>query len=270
MEAGARIRAAEVAMLAAMGRAEVTVIRRARVAVISTGDEIVEISCLPGPGQIRNSNSYALAALVAESGAELHSMAHVRDDEEDTERALRVAAGLNGEEPADVIVTSGGVSVGDKDFVKPVLERLGTLDFWRVKMKPGKPIAVGRIAGSLFFGLPGNPVSTMVTFELFVRPAIGMLSGHSSCFRPRVEVTLQEGFSRSPGREEYVRAKVVASESGFLAVPTGAQGSGVLSSMLGANALLVIAPEAESFAAGDRVPALLFDLPDSGFAEKAS
>ena len=270
VKAGARIQAAEIAMLAAMGQAEPAVSRRPRVAVISTGDEIVEISRLPGPGQIRNSNAYALAALVAESGADLHSMAHVRDDVEETEKAIRAAAGLEGDVAADIIVTSGGVSVGEKDFVKPVLEHLGTLDFWRVKMKPGKPIAVGRIANTLFFGLPGNPVSTMVTFELFVRPAIRKLSGHSPYLRPRVQVTLQDGFSRSPGREEYVRAKVFAAESGLAAVPTGAQGSGVLSSMLGANALLVIAPEAESLSAGEQVTALLLDLPESVPAEKVS
>ncbi len=270
VRAGSRIQGPEVGMLAAMGRAEVMVTRRPRVAVISTGDEVVEIATRPGPGQIRNSNGYALAALVAEAGGDLHSMTHIPDDERETEEALRAASGIDGGEGADVIVTSGGVSVGEKDFVKPALEQLGTLDFWRVNMKPGKPIAVGRIAESLFFGLPGNPVSTMVTFELFVRPALRKLFGQNDVFRPCVQVTLTEGFNRSPGREEYVRAKVLASDYGLSAKPTGAQGSGVLSSMLGANALLVLPPDAETLAAGDRVTALLFDLPESAGTEKAS
>src|SRR5207244_4461113 len=129
-------------------------------------------------------NGYALAALVAESGAELHSIRHVRDDEQETESALRECAGLDGGDPADIIVTSGGVSVGERDYVKPVLEKLGKLEFWRVSMKPGKPIAFGSIGSSLFFGLPGNPVSTMVTFELFVRPVLRKMAGHRELYRP--------------------------------------------------------------------------------------
>src|SRR5207249_1031288 len=160
--------------------------------------------------QIRNSNAHALSALVAESGAELHSMTHVRDNEEATEHALRTAAGMKGGKGADVILTSGGVSVGDRDYVKPVLEQLGQLEVWRVSMKPGKPIAVGRIGDSLFFGLPGNPVSTMVTFELFARPALKRLAGYNEVRRPVVRVRLREPLTRHPGRQEYVRATVIA------------------------------------------------------------
>src|SRR5204862_7735254 len=148
-----RLGPAEIAMLAAVGRSEVSIYSRPRVAVLSTGDELVEPDAIPGPGQIRDSNRFALMALTMESGAELHSMGHLPDDEAATESALRDRA-----ESADVIVTSGGVSVGDRDFIKPVVERLGTLDLWRVKMKPGKPLAFGRIGKTLFFGLPGNPV----------------------------------------------------------------------------------------------------------------
>jgi molybdopterin molybdotransferase len=261
LTAGTLIHAAEIAMLAAVGKSEIAVARKPRVAVLSTGDELVDVSTRPGPGQIRDSNRYALAALVEEAGAELHSMVHIPDDLTETEEALRKAAGQDGSEPADVIVTSGGVSVGDRDYVKPALEKIGTMDLWRVSMKPGKPLAFGRIGETLFFGLPGNPVSTMVTFELFVRPALWKMAGRTNLHRTRVRAVLDDDVSHNPGRREYVRAVVRLTGDQFIATPTGAQGSGVLTSMLGANALLVLPEDVDGVRAGETVDALLLSSP---------
>jgi molybdopterin molybdotransferase len=261
LQAGTLVQAAEVAMLAAVGKGEVPAVRRPRVAVLSTGDELVEVAVKPGPGQIRDTNRYALAALVAEAGAELHSMTHVKDDPTATESALRRAAGLDGSEPADVIVTSGGVSVGDRDYVKPALEKIGTLDLWRVRMKPGKPLAFGRIGNTLFLGLPGNPVSTMVTFELFVRPALWKMAGRTDLARLVVNVVLDAEITHSPGRREYVRAVMRYENGKFVGRPTGRQGSGVLTSMLGANALIVLPEGSGDVRAGQTVDALMIGMP---------
>ena len=255
LAAGTLIKSPEIAILAAMGQSRVTVHRRPSVAVITTGDELVDIDQSPSAGQIRNSNAYAVAAMIAESGAEVHSIQRVRDDEGETESALSACVG------ADIIVTSGGVSVGDRDYVKPAVEKLGALSFWRVNMKPGKPIAVGTIGDSFFFGLPGNPISTMVTFELFVRPAIRKLMGFSDPLPPRVTATLNEELTRSPGREEYIRATLTLTESGFAAQTTGGQGSGMLRSMAGANALLVIPADIRRVSKGESVTALLLHTP---------
>jgi molybdopterin molybdotransferase len=231
------------------------------VAVITTGSEVIDVDRIPGPGQIRNSNGFALAALIAESGAHLHAQSHIPDDPAETESALRSAAGLDGGQGADIIITAGGVSVGDKDYVKPALEKLGTLSFWRVKMKPGKPIAVGRIGQSIFFGLPGNPISAMVTYELFARPAIRKLAGHSDLLRPRLRAGLEGTIAHTPGREEYVRAVVSASETGLIAQPADAQGSGMLTSMVGANALIVVPADSGDIPSGSSVEVILLRLP---------
>ncbi len=248
---GTLLRPAEVGMLATLGFATVPVYRQARVAVVTTGDEVVDIvaGAQPPPGHIRNSNRYMLAALVQDAGATLHSLTHVRDDLDATEAAFKRLS-----EPgtgADVILTAGGVSVGDRDFVKPALERLGRLDFWRVAMKPGKPLAFGRIGETLFFGLPGNPVSAMVTFELFVRPALLKMAGRTDLERPRVQATLTHPVAHIPGRREYVRAVTRSEQGRFVTTPTDAmQGSGMLSSLTSANSLLIVPTEAE------RLPAL--------------
>ena len=260
LSAGARLRAAEIAMLATMGRATVPTVRPARVAVISTGDEVVEIEegVPPPPGKLRNSNLYALAALVQEAGAVVHSRTHIPDDPETTEAALRACA--DPETGADVIVTAGGVSVGDRDFVKPALERLGRLDLWRVAMKPGKPLAFGSIGKTLFFGLPGNPVSAMVTFELFVRPALWKMAGvaESDLSRPQIRAVVAEAIPHIPGRREYVRALTTTTpDGGFVTQATGAQGSGILRSMTLANSLLILPEDSSGVAAGDTVTVLL-------------
>lgn len=257
LEAGTLVRAAEVAMLAAVGRAQVTVVRTPRVAVISTGDEVLEVEqcvILP-PGKIRNSNRPALAALVREAGAVLQSEQHLPDDLDAITEALRTCADpVTG---ADVIVTAGGVSMGDRDYVKPALERLGELALWKVAMKPGKPLAFGVIGETLFFGLPGNPVSAFVTFELFVRPTLWKLAGRIDLERLTVRGIVTDAVHHLPGRREYVRANTLLREGRFEARPTGAQGSGILSSLIGANSLIVIPSEAEDLGAGEPVTILL-------------
>lgn len=253
------LRAAEIGMLATMGRERVAVVRSPRVAILSTGDEVVDIEegVIPPPGKIRNSNRYALSALVIEAGAVVHSAHHVPDDPKATETALRAIAESSA--PPDVIVTAGGVSVGDRDFVKPALEKLGRLDLWRVAIKPGKPLAFGGIGDILFFGLPGNPVSAMVTFELFVRPALWKMAGRpeSELARPQVQATVHEAISHTPGRREYVRAITTAEANGFVTRLTGAQGSGILHSMLGANSLLILPEASTGIAPGETVTVLL-------------
>lgn len=277
LEAGTRITAAGIGMLAMMGAVNPFCVRRPRVAVFSTGDELVDPSSAPGPGQIRDSNRFALAALVAESGADLHLLRHIPDDLDATIQMLRECAGLatnlprhrgpgdQSMEAADVIVTSGGASVGDRDFVKPALESIGRLDLWRVRMKPGKPVVFGRIprpdgGETLFFGLPGNPVSTMVTFELFVRPALWKLAGRRDLARPRISVRLAEPVDHRPGRQEFIRATAVYRDGEWQAWPTGAQGSHNLGSMLHANALIIASAEEGDLAAGARADALLLSV----------
>ena len=258
LKIGTLLRPAEMGMLATLGFAAVPVYRQARVAVVTTGDEVVDIvpGEIPPPGHIRNSNRYMLAALVQEAGGALHSLTHVRDDLGAVEAAFRTlsAPGTG----ADVILTAGGVSVGDRDFVKPALEKLGRLDLWRVAMKPGKPLAFGSIGNTLFFGLPGNPVSAMVTFELFVRPALWKMAGRTVLERPRVQATLTHPVPHLPGRREYVRAVTRCEQGRFVTTPTGAlQGSGALSSLTQANSLLIVPTDAEMLPALSVVEVLL-------------
>jgi molybdopterin molybdotransferase len=259
LRTGTRVGPAEVAMMAAMGCHHPSCVRRPVAALLTTGDELVEADRYPGPGQVRNCNLPAMAALAAEAGALVGSVRHVPDDMAATVRALRECAGMEDSAAADVIVASGGVSVGDRDFVKPALEQIGTLDLWRVKMKPGKPLALGRIGGTLFIGLPGNPVSTMVTFELFVRPALWKMAGRAHLERLAVTALLDDPIRHRPGRREYVRAALRLDGDVFRARPTGAQGSGVLSSMIGANCLLVCPDEAGDLHPGEPVQALIVD-----------
>ena len=259
LASGTRIRAAEVGMLATMGRTHVLTAPRPRVGILSTGDEVVDVEegIPPPPGKIRNSNQWALAALVREAGAVVEFRRHVRDDLAATEEVLSEWAFAD--PPVDVIVSAGGVSVGDRDYVKPALEKLGSLDLWKVAMKPGKPLAFGRIGKTLFFGLPGNPVSAMVTFELFVRPALAKLAGfrHGEQSRPLVHAELKEDVRHSPGRREFVRAWTETTEGRYFTKPTGAQGSGLLHSMTRANSLMILSEESGDKHRGDRVEVML-------------
>ncbi len=253
LRAGDVIGAGEVGLLAAQGRAIVTVRQRPRVAILSTGDELAEIDEQPAPGQIVNSNAWALAAQVIEAGGVPTILASARDDREQI--TARIREGLS----ADVLVTSGGVSVGDFDLVRGALESAGvTLEFWKVAMKPGKPVTFGRApSGRAVFGLPGNPASSMVSFELFVRPALRAMLGDPAPQRPRARVVFQDHYDKDGARRHYLRAHVRRDGDQLLATLTGNQGSGMLTSMIRSNALVEIPETATRVGPGDVVTAIL-------------
>ena len=248
LAAGIRLHAAHLGMLAALGRSVVAVRQRPRVAILSGGDELVEPDRSVAGGRIVASNSYSLAAQCREAGAEPVYLGIARDRPDEIERGLR--AGLR----CDVLLSSAGVSVGDHDHVRPVLEKLGCrLAFWGVRMKPGYPLAFGRLDAEglpLVFGLPGNPVSAMVTFEQFVRPALLKMAGRARVFRPVVEARLAEALQKPAGRLHFVRVELARRGAEILATPTGNQSSGVLRSMTEGTGLLVFAAEATRLEAG--------------------
>jgi len=250
LAAGTLLGPAELAVAASLGHAELPVGVRPRVMVLATGDELVEPGRPLGPGQIRNSNTIALAAQARAAGADVIGSEIVRDNLEDTTATLRAAL-----ERADVVCISGGVSVGPHDHVKPALAELGVEErFWRVALKPGKPTWFGTRDGKLVFGLPGNPVSAMVTFHLFARPALRALAGA----RPddtRATAILDEPLPRNSSRDEVVRCRVRAAEDGWHVTPTrGDQSSHVLTSMLGAEAFAIVEAGEGTIEAGERVP----------------
>jgi molybdopterin molybdotransferase len=250
---GARLRPAEIGMAATIGRAEILAYPKPRVAIVSTGDELVAPGTKLQRGQIYNSNAYALGAQVEEAGGIVTHKLHARDTPDALRATFDACAG------ADMLITSGGVSVGDFDYVKAVFAERGTVDFWRVAIRPGKPLAFGRWDKTLFFGLPGNPVSSMVTFELFVRPALRKLAGHTDLARPIATARLTEEASHTPGRRSYQRAVVVHENGKYSVRTTGSQGSGMLGSMVLANALLVLPSETEVFPSGTEITVLLLD-----------
>jgi molybdopterin molybdotransferase len=251
---GEEITPAHVAALAAQGRSFLAVYRRPAVAIVSTGSELAEIDEAPGPGAIVNSNAYALAALCAEAGAAPTILGIARDDRAETEALLRRALF------ADAILTSGGVSVGEFDYVKEALSALGYEPrFWKIAMKPGKPVVYGRLSGRPVLGLPGNPASCQVSFELFARPMLRAMAGDPAPLRPRLPARLAAAIAGGD-RRTFVRAKLSRGEGGELhAAPLRKQGSGELRSMLGANALLDI-PAGARLAAGEAVSAVVYDL----------
>ena len=246
--AGARIGAAELGVLAAIGVADVACSRRPTLSVLLTGDELIEPGESLGPGQIRDSNAYSVPPLGTGAGADVVSIGIARDDREETVAALRGAL------EADVTVICGGVSVGEHDHVRPALEALGVEQiFWGVALRPGKPTYFGIGAGGkLVFGLPGNPVSAMVTFVLFVRPALLAMQG-ADPHAGRVVARLAEDYPKVHGRAEAIRVRLVAGPDGWLAHPTGPQGSHVLTSMLGADGLAFAPTDREAMLAGERV-----------------
>ena len=256
---GSRIRPQELGMLATLGRKQVQVIRRPRVAILATGDEVVEIDAPLLPGKIRNSNSYSNAAQVLAAGGVPVMLGIAHDQIE--ELTAKIRSGLA--QGVDLFITSGGVSVGDFDVVKQVLATEGEMTFWRVRMKPGKPLAFGRISSVPLLGLPGNPVSAMVSFEMFARPAILKMQGFAEWRRPMIEVTLVDEIRRKDSRRHYVRVRVEEQEGRYQAYLTGDQGSGILSSMVEANGLAVIPEDWPSAAAGSRVQVMMLDW-DSG------
>jgi molybdopterin molybdotransferase len=235
LTAGQRLGPAAVGLLAALGQTQLMVHQRPRLAVFSTGDELRPVGEIVGPGQIRDSNSYALAAAAQQLGAEVTRLPIAADRTEIVRQRLQqaVAAG------AHVIISSAGVSVGAYDVVRAAVEAEGTLGFWRVRMRPGKPLAFGHVQGVPFFGLPGNPVSALMSFEVFVRPALLRLMGRAPAGRLEVTATLQTRVE-SDGRETYLRVWVEQREGAYVCWPTGDQGSAVLSSLVRANGLLVL------------------------------
>ncbi len=247
----------EIGILATLGVAYVPVIRRARVAILGTGDEIVDIDQPLQPGKIRNSNSYLLEAAVRSAGAEAHRLGIARDTTASLREKFAEATHY------DLILTSGGVSVGDFDLVKDIMAEQGQVSFWRINMRPGKPVAFGHIGGVPLLGLPGNPVSSAVTFELFGRPVLRKLQGHSQLSKPQVEVIVSDGVQDQAMRRHYVRAWVEWRDGHFVAHTTGNQGSHMMTSLLHANALLIVPEGGVKINAGDKAQAIMLDWPEN-------
>ncbi|HLQ25487.1 MAG TPA: gephyrin-like molybdotransferase Glp, partial [Acidiferrobacterales bacterium] len=240
LAAGKKLLPAELGLLASLGFVEITVKRRLRVAFFSTGDELRSAGEALAEGDIYDSNRYTLHAMLTRLGVDVTDMGVVRDRREDLERALKEAA-----QAADAVITSGGVSVGEADFIKETLASLGRVNFWKIAMKPGRPLAFGRIANAVFFGLPGNPVSVMVTFYEFVQPALRRLMGQTDTRSPRIMVPCVSRLKKTPGRMEFQRGILETESNGRLVVrSTGEQGSGILSSMSKANCFIVLPMEA--------------------------
>lgn len=243
---------AEIGLLATIGRTRIHAYRRPIVGVLATGDEVFEPDALPPEGGIRDSNRYALLAAVRAAGCEGRSLGIARDD-----HATQRAAILDGLAQTDLLLTSGGVSMGTRDLIKPLLAELGTVHFGRVFFKPGKPTTFATIGDKLAFGLPGYPVSSLVSFEVFVRPTLRRMQGDNRPHRPLARVTLPAPLQASPDRPEYQRAIVRIDGGRLVAEITGAQGSSRMLSLRDANALVIVPPREGSYAAGDTLDALL-------------
>ena len=257
---GTLLRPGEVGVCAAAGHAVVSVYRRARVAILTTGTELVDVSVVPGAGQIRDANAHSLRAQVGAIAAEPLVFPRVAD----TREAVRAAV-MQALEQADVVLTNGGVSVGDYDFVKEVLEDLGAqLVFWRVKQKPGKPMAFWTLGSKYVVGLPGNPVSCMVCTEEYVRPMVRRMMGFPLLYRPVRSAVLDETYAKGAdaGRTHFVRVRLHEQDGALRAVLTGPQGSGILTSMAEAEALAIIPEDVSTLEAGSLVEVQLTDLPE--------
>jgi len=252
---GTRLDAGALALAAALGHVTLEVARRPRVAILATGDELVDVTVEPGPGQIVDSSAHAVAALVRAAGGEPRYLGVVRDDRAATTAALRGAL------DHDLVITTGGVSAGDHDHVRPALAEAGIeLELWKVAMKPGKPIAFAVApSGVPVFGLPGNPVSTMVAFELFVRPALLAMQGATAIDRPRAPVVLPDGYDKPAGRAHYLRARLERDGATLVARVHPKQGSAMMTSMIGVDALLEIHAELTRVPPGTIVPAILLE-----------
>ncbi len=253
---GSEIGPWEIGILATLGWATVPVVRRPRVAILGTGDEVIEVDEPLRPGKIRNSNSYLLEAAVRKAGAEPHRLGVARDTTESLREKFTEAVTY------DLILTSGGVSVGDFDLVKNIMQEQGQINFWRINMRPGKPVAFGHIGTVPLLGLPGNPVSSAVTFELFGRPVIRKMMGHTRLLKPQIDVVVEDGVSDQAMRRHYVRAYVEWRDGHFVAHTTGNQGSHILTSLLNANALVIVPEGGVEVHPGDTAKAMMLDWPE--------
>ena len=254
---GTRITPAAAGLLASLGLPTVTVYRRLRVAYFSTGDEILSLGEAPREGAVYDSNRYTVHGLLTDLGCQMIDMGVVKDNPQLLEQAFTQAAAQ-----ADAIITSGGVSVGEADFTKAMMKKLGDVAFWKIAMRPGRPMAVGRISqgnhSAVLFGLPGNPVAVMVTFLAFVKPALLQMMGCTALPHPLARARTREVLRKKPGRTEYQRGIVSRNNEGELEViTTGNQGSGVLSSMVQANALIVLQHTQSTAQIGDWVDVLM-------------
>ena len=248
IEAGTVLRPQEIGLIASLGAWQVAVRRRPRVALLSTGDEVAEPGSPRRPGQIYDANRFTLRGSIEQCGGEVIDLGIVPDVRDALRAGLEDAA-----RAADVVVTSGGVSVGVYDLVKDVLSELGAIDFWQVAMQPGRPFAVGRIGGALFFGLPGNPVASLLSFMLFVRPALYKLAGRRRLFPQTWQARALEPMRKKTGRTEYKRGILAFRDGDWEVCTTGPQGSGILSSMVAGNCFVVLDEARGDVAAGERV-----------------
>jgi molybdopterin molybdotransferase len=255
LKAGQHLTPAALGLIASLGLSDVRVQRRLRVAYFSTGDEVMSLGEAPREGAVYDSNRYTVFGLLTRMGCEVIDMGVVRDDPVLLEAAFAKAA-----LEADAIITSGGVSVGEADFTKAMMKKLGDVAFWRIAMRPGRPMAVGRIGKSVLFGLPGNPVAVMVTFLAFVRPALLRMMGSTAQPAPLLRAKSLEPLRKKAGRTEYQRGFVSSAPDGTLQVrTTGNQGSGVLSSMVQGNGLIVLHHAQGNVAVGDEVDVMMFE-----------
>jgi molybdopterin molybdotransferase len=255
LPAGKRIGPAELGLIASLGIAEVDVKRRLRVAFFSTGDELASVGNPLAPGQVYDSNRYTLHGLLSRLGAEIIDLGVVPDQPEALEATLAEAAVV-----ADAIITTGGVSVGEADFIKEILAKLGQVKFWKLKIKPGRPMAFGKVGKAWLFGLPGNPVAVMVSYTQFALDALLRLSGLDPIpERPLLTVNAANAIKKQAGRQEYLRGQIVAVDGCWQVKTTGNQGSGVLRSMSEANCFVVLAEDCSGVQAGEAVQVQLFD-----------
>jgi molybdopterin molybdotransferase len=252
--AGRTVGAYDLGLLASCGVSQISVFRKPRVAILSTGDELVGVTEEPASGQIRDSNSYTLAALVTKYGGEAIRLGVARDNLAAVTEKLQAAVSAR----VDLIISSAGVSVGAYDVVKTAIEQAGTIDFWKVRMRPGKPLVFGQYRGIPYFGLPGNPVSAIVTFELFARPTLLKLGGHTRLDKRLLWAELVEPVS-SDGRESYLRAIVSQVDGRYEVRSAGGQGSNIMSALVRANALLVVPDGVMELASGANAQVWLLD-----------
>jgi len=255
LQQGKRLRAAELGLLASLGIPRITVRRQLKVAYFSTGDELQSVGEPLGAGQIYDSNRYILYGMLKDLGVELIDLGVIRDD-----RAAIEAAFLAAAEQADAIITSGGVSVGEADYVKTTLDKLGQVNFWKIAMKPGKPLAFGRVNDALFFGLPGNPVSVLATFYLLVKPALQRLAGQDAVTPVVVRLPCAESLKKRPGRTDFQRGIMANDANGNLVVRSvGMQASHILSGMSRANCFIILPRESGDVTAGSLVEVMPFE-----------